>query len=394
MAACDPSTEEVSGGIFDTQTAVALSRMDTSLPTTLISVNTLTPFFIPTNVPTMTFTPVAFTSSTPFDQWTALTYTPVPRWMILEQPGYSVEILGESWSYVTDNWNESVACIRYGRGDEGTTWIEQCFALVSETGLSFQEIMEPYIEKGFETLTPRNTFGDIGQIGLVGIIEGEVVRFFELIKAEGNLYTVEMAGSTSVDGDQLQEFYENQAADIIDFALRDSLQRSRVIPGPSPTPLSPKQQTFYDSLSPKLITEQEANALYSGTWELLGDWVYDTRVSMCRDFEDRTNADVLWVRLANCVFYEGTDFNFEDIDELFYGTDVVILESRHEYDDKFTLLGLGGGHTYFHGWLQKGEYLYLVDVDSRTPLGMSVEDLFSEEVDDFIYNVLMTNVRR
>ena len=93
------------------------------------------------------------------------------------------------------------------------------------------------------------------------------------------------------DQTQLQAIYENQAANIINYVLQNGLEKSRLTPRPTATSLSPTQESFYAPLAENLITESEASTLYEGTWEALGDYVDPKDPYVCRDFEDRTNAD-------------------------------------------------------------------------------------------------------
>jgi hypothetical protein len=41
-----------------------------------------------------------------------------------------------------------------------------------------------------------------------------------------------------------------------------------------------------------------------------------------------------------------------------------------------------------------GEFFYFVNLESRTLAGDKVEDVFTEDVDDFIYSALMINAER
>lgn len=311
--------------------------------------------------------------------------------MILGQPGSDVEILGERWNYTNDRWGETYGCIDYVREKGPNLFFEQCFAMVDDA-LTFDAVLDPFLENDFGSLIPNNTFGDIGQISLVGKnLDGDpkTIEFFELIGTEKYILLVEMYVETDSDA-PLQAIYESQAADIIDYVLQNSLHKSRILPKPTPTPLSPNQEVFYDSLAAKLITESEANTYHA--WEDLGDKVSTKREQVCRNFQDRTNADVLWVAFGNCVV-SVKDLPFEDIAYIYSSPQDVIIESHHEYDDKFVLYAWQDGHTFFDAYLLDGEFLYVVMLESRTLAGQSVEDVMSEDIDDFFYNVLMINVQ-
>lgn len=196
------------------------------------------------------------------------------------------------------------------------------------------------------------------------------------------IFLVEMNVVTD-DISQLQNIYEDQAAETIEYALKNMLEKSRLIPRPTALPLSPTQESFYLALSKNLITESEASKLYGGTWEILEDYV-DKDPMVCRHFEVRTNADVLWVYFSNCVYLYGSKFSFDGFVESKKKLDNVFLDSRHQYDDRFLIYGQFDGHTYFHVWMIHGKYLYYVMLESRTLGGQRVEDVFTTYVDDFI----------
>lgn len=352
---------------------------------------TLTP--LPTITPSPTATLIPTQTSTPIP--VSLAYKPVPRWMILGQPGYGVEILGEDWNYTNDRWGDTYACIDYTREKEPYLFFEECFAL-TQPNLTFESQRDAIAKDGFKTLEPSNTFGDVGQISLMAKrLEDnstKFVKFFELIGIEEYILLVEMNVVTD-DTSPLQSIYEKEAADIINYALQNMLEKSHLVPLPTATPLSPTQESFYASLGSKLITEIEANTLYGGTWEALGDFVSSKRTQVCRDFEDRTNADVLWVRFSNCI-NSIKDGSFEQRVDKFKQSGDVLLESRHKYDNKFVLYGYQDGHTYFYAYLLHKEFIHFVTLESRTLAGQKVEDVFTEDVDDFLYGVLMINSQK
>jgi hypothetical protein len=144
-----------------------------------------------------------------------------------------------------------------------------------------------------------------------------------------------------------------------------------------------------------LITELEAGTLYEGTWEALGDFIDPENPMACRDFEDRTNADVLWVSFSDCIILHHPNFNFDEFAEgIKKKSENVILKSSHQYDNQFILYGQFKGHTYFYAYMLHGDYLYYVVLESRTIGEAKVENMFTKEVDDFIYAVLMLNAEK
>ena len=350
---------------------------------------TLTP--VPTSSPSPTATRVPTQTSTPIP--VSLAYKPVPRWMILNQPFYSVEILGEKWKYTNDRWGDTYACIDYTREKEPYLFFEECFAYTGPN-LTFESQRDSFVNDNFEALEPNNTFGDVGQISLMAKrLEDnstKFIKFFELVGVDKYILLVEMNMATDDTSSPLQTIYEEQAAEIINYALQNMLEKSHLTPRPTATPLSPSQESYYASLATKLITESEASVLYGSTWESLGDFVSSKRTQVCRDFEDRTNADAFWVRFQNCI-NSIKDGSFEERVENFKQSGDVLLESRHKYDDKFVLYGYQDGHTYFYAYLLHKEFIYFVTLESRTLAGQKVEDVFTEDVDDFLYGVLMIN---
>jgi hypothetical protein len=384
ISACGPSSEQLTSTVV-----VAQAQTQTAAPT-LIPSPTATP------VPTQTSTPIPV----------SLIYNPVPRWMILGQPGHSVEILGETWNYADDRWGETYGCIDYTRETGAHIYFEQCFALVDNT-ITFESQHTKFLEDDFEILTPKNTFGNIGQISLLGkrLVGNpkKTIEFFELIGTEKYILLVELYIETD-ENDPLQTIYEDQVADIIDYVLQNSLQKSRLIPRPTATPLSPNQASFYDDLAAKLITDEEASILYSatwigeaegsidGTWEALGDNVRSDRTQVCRVFEDRTNVDVRWVQFQNCIFVT-KEIPFESIADYYKQPGDIVLVSSHKFEGDYALYGYNDGRTFFDAYLLDGGFIYHVSLTSRTLTGETVEDVFNQTIDDFIYNVLMINVK-
>jgi len=354
---------------------------------------TLTP--APTSSPLPTATPVPTQTSTPIP--VSLAYLPVPRWMILGQPGSGVEILGEDWNYTNDRWGDTYGCIDYTREKEPYLFFEQCFGY-TQPDLTYESQRDAIVADGFEALQPNNTFGNVAQISLLAKrLEDnstKFVKFFELIGVDKYILLVEM-NMAADDTSPLQTIYEEQAADIIDYVLQNMLEKSRLIPRPTATPLSPTQESFYATLGNKLITELEASTLYEGTWESLGDFVDPENPMVCRDFEDRTNADVLWVFFSDCIILHHPDFNFDGLaDGIKKKSENVVLKSSHQYENQFILYGQLQGHTYFYAYMLQADYLYYVVLESRTVGEANVENIFTKEVDDFLYGVLMSNTEK
>ncbi len=381
-----------------------LFRPTSTLIPTLTSTSTATPVPTRTSTPTLTLTstatPVPSRTPTPAQTSTqslySRSYTPVPRWMILAQPPFNVEILGEKWNYEGDNWGEAYGCIGYTRETGPTVHFEECFGILQE-GVTFESQLEPFTQKDFETLVPKNAFNNVGQIALLAKRmddNGEkYVKFFEVVGTEKYILLVEMNVFTNDDA-PLQTIYENQAAETIDYVLQNGLEKSHILPRPTATALSPTQESFYSALAEKLITEKKASALYGSTWESIGDSVSNESTKVCRYFEDRTNADARWVSFKNCVYLVDKDHTMESFADFYKQRGYIVLQSQHKYKDQFILYTIQDGHTYFDACLLNGDHIYLVGLESRTLADEKPEDVFTEDVDDFLYGVLMMNIQK
>ena len=345
----------------------------------------------PTLIPTVTKPPTSTPSPIP-PTATAVEIAVVPRWMLVSQPYYSVVISNAKWNYKTDSWGERYACIDYIRDSEDYMFFEQCFVVASEEQ-SLESILEPFIENGFETLEPKTIFDAVEKISLVAKAEDENNKhFFEILETQGYILLVELNYVTESDS-SLQSIYNIKTANTMDHLLRDSLQKAHLIASSPATPMAKNQRDFYEVVSPLLIGHAQANEFYYGTWDILGDDASENRKLVCRMYEDRTNEDVLWVQFMNCVFDKQT-FPFEEIAEYYQNPDDVTLESDHSYKEPFVLYAFQNGHTYFDAFLESGDYIFLVRLESRTMMGQTAEDVFSKNADDFINDVLMENVSR
>jgi hypothetical protein len=324
---------------------------------------------------TSTVTPTSTTAPTE-------EYLPSPRWMMLSQPYYSVEILGEDWAYVIDNWSDQHACIQY-RQEESHRWFEQCFAFL--TAFSYDEVLDPFLDMGFEHLVATSTFGDVGRIDLVArrdLDDPKEIRFFQQVGTDEFLMLVEM---TVAEEEQLplQSIYEALAADVMDYVFRDMLTESRSIPRPTATPFPPGAGVVYDNLVDNLVTEQDLGGEY---WEAIEDIVYPNGV--CRFFELRISADVTWVNLLNCVSVQDPAYDIRTM----LGDEEVLLTSTYEYEGDSMVFGQMAGHAFFYGVVFQDGYRYLASLESRVPWGAPLESLYNQDIDDFLNMVLLANL--
>ena len=348
----------------------------------------------PTNspAPTLTFTPQPKKTSTPTITPTPESELVTPRWMILEQPGYNIEIFGEQWFYYTDNWGEAYACIRYQQ-DDYARFFEQCFAIIDEDvpTLTYDGVLEPILENGAEVLTPQTIFPSVDRISLSGKRqEDDQVRFYEIVESKPYFLLVEMVVTVKEDY-SLQKIYEEHAADVMDYVLLSSMQKSKVVPRPSPTPMSSAQQQTYDIYGKFLLAESEADELYAGRLEFLGDHVW--KYSMCREFQDRTNADVLWVSFANCVYTVEADTSMQEIRDFFLEPNDALPKSRYTADNYF-VYGYGNGHLYYNAIIFENGLVFRATIETRSLVGTTADNGFTDQVDDFLYEMLTKNLEK
>src|SRR6266487_7112078 len=102
-------------------------------------------------------------------------------------------------------------------------------------GLTFESELETFMQKDFETLIPKNTFNEVGQIALLAKrLEDsgkKFIKFFEIVGTGKYIVLVEMNVFTDEDA-PLQAIYENQVAETIDYVLQKELEKSHILPRP------------------------------------------------------------------------------------------------------------------------------------------------------------------
>jgi len=302
--------------------------------------------------------------------------------MMLNQPGYNVQILGEEWKYFKDAWDDKHACVNY-QNNNYERWFQQCFTYSSS--VSYDEILAPALKQGFESLKPQNEFTNVNRIDLVAQRSTDhpgQVRLLQQIETERYVMLVEMVVKSSGDL-PLQTVYETLASDVIDFVLQDMLVNSHAVPLPTPTPLSPQQSDLVSRLGGMLITEAD---LEDG-WEAMGDNISTTSAGICRSFELRVNEDVKWVNLYNCIYFKPPDFNINS----FAASTDVLLESSYHYEDDFIMYGKDAGRFYYSAVLFKDGLVYQAALMTRVFGGDTVESVFNQNIDDLLNRVLTIN---
>gem|GEM_PF-2712191 len=327
-----------------------------------------------------------------------------PSQMLIGVSGEDAVLAGENWLYKKDRKDNTYACITYIKDEENSAWVEQCF-IDAQLGIAIEDFFTPYIQDGYLPITPNNTFDDVGRVRIMAkYTEDEptgFIRSIEIIDVNGYIFSAEMAMITDNTA-ELQELYNEKLAEIMNFLLQDSLQKAKFFPRPAPTPLSPSEDRTYQELGDIILTTEEANALYQvplmgfgtlidGRWTAIGDVVAAEPQIVCRDFEDRTNADVQWVSFTNCVI-EFDDTQFENYINSIKDEESITLTSQYQYEGDLRIFGYQEGHSSIFTVLKQGKYVYYIWMESRALAGQSLQDIYDAGMDDFIHQVLLTNL--
>ncbi|TAK11244.1 MAG: hypothetical protein EPO32_12695 [Anaerolineae bacterium] len=257
-----------------------------------------------------------------------------------------------------------------------------------------ERLKEDYLGKGFVELNGDLDYGSAISSMVLGNLSEGVYTFLRVVSTDSMIAAVEFF-LPAAEELPLQEVYDSEVSDIVELLIGDSLQRSGAVLRPTPTPLTSDQDRYYPTLAAWLLTESEANSLYApGIWQLLEDRVGATRVQVCRLFEDRTGPDTRFVGLRNCVYWT-PGYDIEQVRGNYGGEiELITLQSKYVFKGQSLLLGYQDpetGNTVFDLWAIREEYLYRVAVNMKTYLGDSTEELFTEFVDDFLYEVLTIN---
>ena len=346
----------------------------------------------------------------------------VPRYMLPSVPNFPMEILGVNCNYQGDIWGEKAAFIAYDCPDLNATWLSARFTNLEEGEVAMdlfgqvpsevnmgvvnsrigpKDLYGQLPGEGASPITPSGLLSKYDNITILGRVENSEYAYFMVYETES--YAISSEVFFPEDTATLEEFYSDNVEKVLHAVLEIMLENTKQS-GSSlqPTPMAIDQQDLYNQIAPWLVTMSEANEFYQGasdmfgdsfdgTWVPLGDDVNAERESVCRIFEDRSDADAPLVAFYNCVYIR-PDFDLNKLKENFPNS--VVLKSAFEYPDQSIIYGhkLNNGHTSLNAFILQDEYLIYIFVESRTLMGHTPEDVFEGFNDDFIYNVLMTNL--
>ena len=144
-----------------------------------------------------------------------------------------------------------------------------------------------------------------------------------------------------------------------------------------------------------LITEEEANAFYAGTWKFDSDEEYsDTDPGVCRDFVDDSAENLWYVSFYNCVFDPDPNRTLADVEESY--PSAAPLDSSHSKDLDLLFYGYrpDSDHvTYDMLTVQDGR-LYMASITHRNPMLGADNVPQQSDIDDFLFNVLAANLSK
>lgn len=346
-------------------------------------------------------TGLASTTATPDPNLTDETSIFVPRIMLPAKPYVAIEILGKTCDYETDSWNEKTAIIAYACPDLNVTWLTVQFTNLEENETA-TDLFGPLPGDGAMLITPGGLFEGVENLEIFGKAEDSEYTYFMVYETEtyvicSEVYFPEDADST------LQTYYLENGEAILNAVLEIELAKISAIENPlEPTPMAVNQRVLYDEISDWLVSESDVNVFYQGapdmfgdsfdgTWASLGDNVNAQQSSVCREFEDRSNADAPLVAFFNCVYVK-PGYELESLQAGFPNS--TVLESTFDYPEQSIIYGHGlqNGHTSLNAFILQDDYVIYVYVQSRTRMNQEPEDVFNGFNDGFIYSVLMANL--
>jgi len=330
------------------------------------------------------------------------TYPLVPRYMLPSAPYYSTQILGASCNYQQDNWDTQSAYIAYACPDLDVLRLSVRFTSL-EDGQTAQDLFGEFPPEDQEVIVPGDSLNQYENLSLFGRAENEKYSYFMVYETGEIVISSEVffPEDTTIS---LEEFYTENGEIVLNAVLEIMLEKV-ISEGtrPEPTPMAVAQQELYNQFAPWLVTESEMNEFYKGasdmfgdpfdgTWKLIGDQVDIQRGSLCREFADRSNEDAPLVKSFNCMYQREPGYTLSKLQESF--PDAIVLESAFEYPEQSIIYGRDQMHTSFQVFILRDNLLFYVYLESRVLAGQTAEDVFNEYNDNFIYNVMMTNMDR
>jgi len=144
-----------------------------------------------------------------------------------------------------------------------------------------------------------------------------------------------------------------------------------------------------------LITEDEANAFYAGTWKFDADAEYgDPDPAVCRDFVDDSAENLWYVSFYNCVFDPNPTRTLADSKESYPSATPLDSSHSNELDLLFYGYRSDADHmTYDMLTLQDGR-LYMASVTHRNPTLGAGNVPQQSDIDDFLFKVLTANLSK
>jgi len=322
--------------------------------------------------------------------------------MLPSAPYVSTEILGASCNYQQDNWDTQSAYITYACPDLDVLRLSIRFTNLEE-GQTVQDLFGELPPDGHMEIAPGKLLSQYEKLSLLGRAENDKYSYFMVYETEEFVISSEVFFPEDPTI-SLEEFYTKNGEIVLNAVLEIMLEKV-ISEGtrPEPTQMAVDQQEIYDQFPPWLVSESEMNEFYKGahdmfgdpfdgTWVLIGDQVDIQRGSLCREFVDRSNEDAPLVKSFNCVYQREPGYSLDKLQESF--PDAIVLESAFEYPEQSIIYGRDQMHTRFQAFVLRDNLLFYVFLESRALAGQTAKDVFNEYNDNFIYNVMMTNMDR
>ncbi|TAK11243.1 MAG: hypothetical protein EPO32_12690 [Anaerolineae bacterium] len=324
-----------------------------------------------------------------------------PYYLLANRAGNQLELAGRSWIADYFDQGDGWACVGFGIPSDTSLRLSQCVFLVSEK-FNAEATKQDYLNEGYEELTVELeslTYGESLVLGKFIDGDGQLVH----IVSNERLMVLILFGLSSTDSASLEQVFETRVEQTTTALALMTFQRSMGIGGPTPTPISAFQQSFYATLSERLLTEEEANTIFApSVLEYIGDAIGKSSYAICRDFEDRSQPYDSLVVAHNCIFLSA-GLDIEDILGLYDDVHGVVqvdeLESGFaSRGDQELLVGFLDPATQlfvFDLWVWQGDYLYKASIKILGYVSLSTPvSLFSKKIDTFLNDIITVNLAR